>query len=171
MNRESISKSLHEWLTSFVEVPNPKLGNWPPCPYARQARLNSKFTIAFVENNNFLESINHAKNILDTQDVVVICFDHIAMSAEYVQQYVTDINKILMQEDFVVLEDHPDVSEVINGVCMNFKICGLLLMQRLSKLQEASQQLKSKGYYNSWTKEDLDNVVTWRQNLHSVELI
>ena len=33
------------WITGFVEQPNAQLGGWPPCPYARRARLNGEFEI------------------------------------------------------------------------------------------------------------------------------
>jgi len=164
LNHDFIQDQLSIWLSTFVEIPNQKLGNWSPCPYARRARIDNKISIIFADDHNFIESINHAKKLLESKEVVVICFDHLVNSADYVQQFVKNINKILMKEDFVVLEDHPDIPESINGVCMNFQECGLLLMQQLSKLQEASSQLRSKGYYDTWTTRDLDNVVTWRQN-------
>ena len=163
LDRDLLINHLHRWLATFVEIPNQKLGDWPPCPYARRARIDNKFSIIFADDHNLTSSINEAKTLLQSKDVVVICFDHLANSADYIQQFVKDINKILMKEDFVVLEDHPDIPEFINGVCMNFQGCGLLLMQRLSKLQEASNQLRSKGYYDLWSTQDLDNVVTWRQ--------
>lgn len=171
MDHEIITDALYKWLTEFVEIPNKLLGNWPPCPYARKARLDNNFSITFANHYDLDNAITDAKTLLTSKDIVVICFDHKIVSAEYIQQFVRDINKILMQEDFVILEDHPNIPEFINGVCMNFKGCGLLLVQRLSKLQNASQQLQSKGYYHNWTTQDLDNVVTWRQNLNSAESI
>jgi hypothetical protein len=45
---------------------------------------------------------------------------------------------------------------------MNFGKCGLLLIQKLSKLNAASEQLKQKGYYDNWPAESLDYVVSWR---------
>jgi hypothetical protein len=45
---------------------------------------------------------------------------------------------------------------------MNFNFCGLLLMQRASKLKTASDQLDRAGYYNVWSEQELDEVVNWR---------
>jgi hypothetical protein len=64
-----------------------------------------------------------------------------------------------------VLEDHPDSEEFINGVQMNFGKCGLMILQRLSKLNTATTQLKNKGYYDTWSEENLDQVVNWRHDL------
>ena len=38
----------------------------------------------------------------------------------------------------------------------------LVLMQRLSKINEASKHLESTPYYKTWTKENLDDVKNWR---------
>jgi len=46
---------------------------------------------------------------------------------------------------------------------MNFGKCSLILVQRLSKLTEASNILKEKGYYDNWSQENLDDVVIWRK--------
>jgi hypothetical protein len=65
----------------------------------------------------------------------------------------------------VVLEDHPDSEEFINGAKMNFGECGLMILQQLSKLNTAADQLKQKGYYATWSDENLDQVVNWRYDI------
>lgn len=158
MNQAEIHDALTQWLVTFVEQPNPLLNNWPPCPYARQARLNNKIHIVF---DSPLEIENYV-TFLDNYDVVVLCFDHAVFSASQIELFTKHINSILMWEDYVVLEDHPDSEEFINGVKMNFGKCGLMILQRLSKLNMASDQLREKGYYETWSEENLDDVVNWR---------
>jgi hypothetical protein len=70
MDQDRIREKLREWLVDFVEKPNPLLNNWPPCPYARQARLANKIHIVF---DSPLE-IAHYVTFLDDYDVVVLCF-------------------------------------------------------------------------------------------------
>ena len=36
---------------------------------------------------------------------------------------------------------------------------------RIKSANAASDQIMSKGYYDSWTQADIDGVVTWRHNL------
>ena len=163
MDEDNIRSSLLEWMINFVERPNSLLGDWPPCPYARKARLDNRFKILFDYSNDFSDSIAYSKIVLDSNDVVVICFDHKNIDAIYLQDLIKNKNTLLMQDDYVILEDHPDIPELVNGVSMNFGKCGLLLMQRLSKLNDASKQLKEKGYYNHWDQSAVDNVVSWRQ--------
>jgi hypothetical protein len=47
---------------------------------------------------------------------------------------------------------------------MNFGHCGLLVVQKLDKLNTASDQLRDKGYYNHWDQAAIDQVVSWRKN-------
>ena len=155
---EDVNARLQAWLVNFVEVEHPSLGGWAPCPYARQARLNNKISVVVDDPTyiaDHLEKLNH-------YDVVIVCFDPIEFSADQITKFVVHINNILEDKDAIVLEDHPDVPEFINGVPMNFGYCGLLIMQRASKLKVASDQLKRAGYYDVWSDQELDEVVNWR---------
>jgi len=162
MNREYIMLELTSWLVNFVEKPNLLLGDWAPCPYARQARINNLLQIVFADSNKLTDAVDQALPLLATKDVVIICFDHNQIAADLVEILVGDLNRKLMPTDHVILEDHPDRIELLNGVSMNFGKCGLLLLQKLSKLTVASDQLKQKGYYDSWSTESLDYAVSWR---------
>lgn len=162
MDEQYISKQLTKWIVDFVERPNKLLGDWPPCPYARKTRLENKLHIFFCRTDNFCNCIEEAKLLLESKDVIVMCFDHTQISVEQLQKIVKDYNQQLMQQDYVILEDHPYAPEFVNGCNMNFGICGLLLLQRLSKLNEASKQLKNTSYYDSWDNAAFKEVVAWR---------
>lgn len=162
MNQQDIIEKLNKWMIEFIEVPNPKLGDWAPCPYARQARVNNNISIKFATISELTDVINESIETLSHKEVVIICFDHNFIDPVELQSYVEGMNKTLMPINYVILEDHPLSPEYINGVNMNFGSCGLLLMQKLDKLNSASDQLRDKGYYKHWSKEDLDSVVTWR---------
>jgi hypothetical protein len=161
MDQPRIQQQLQEWLTTFVEQPNQLLNNWPPCPYARQARLANKIHVVF---DSPLEIARYV-TFLDRYDVVVLCFDHAEFTSSQVELFTQHINSILIHKDYVVLEDHPNSEEFVNGVKMNFGKCGLMILQRLSKLNTAADQLKEKGYYTTWSEENLDQVVNWRYDL------
>lgn len=164
MNQTLVQEQLLAWLKEFVEQPNPLLGNWAPCPYARQARINNQIKIEFVEATDLCRETYDNLHWLDKFDVLVLCFDHAQISATLTQEYVKTMNSELMKENIVILEDHPDAKEYVSGVNMNFGKCGLLVVQKLDKLNTASEQLQSKGYYNHWNQEAVDEVVTWRFN-------
>lgn len=167
MNEEEIKKDLITWMKEFVEKPNSLLGNWAPCPYARQARLQDKVDITFVEPEFLLSRIR-----LDTtlwkdneQEAIVYAIDHKKVNARDLAERCNNWNtNLLMKDDFVILEDHPYTVEHVNGVHMNYGKCALVILQKLSKLNEASEKLKDKGYYDTWSDKEKKFVVDWRFN-------
>ena len=162
MNFNDIEKKLIEWMIGFVERPNLLLNNWAPCPFARQARINDKIEIQYSEIDTLVSCVNNSLPLLDHKEVVVICFDHTKIEADFLQEVVMNLNKKLIENNYIILEDHPDAIEYVNSVHMNFGHCGLLVIQKADKLAAASKQLNIKGYYDVWSKEELDSVVTWR---------
>jgi len=162
MNQEFIKDQLTSWLINFVEKPNESLNGWSPCPYARQARINNQIEIVYTDSCDlYMTTINCIQH-LDNKEVVVIAFDHKSIDPARLQEIVHYLNERLLPINYVVLEDHPHTPEYINDVKMNFGHCGLLILQKLDKLTIASNQLKEKGYYDVWSKNDLDSVVSWR---------
>jgi hypothetical protein len=163
MSPQDLEQKLTEWLVDFVEQPHPGLGQWAPCPYARQARINNQIKIVHSDHQRLTATVEQQLSELEQKEVVVICFDHTKISAQELEKLIKVYNQqVLMARNYVILEDHPDAVELVNGVCMNFGHCGLLIIQKLDKLTTASEQLKSKGYYNTWSQAELDQVVTWR---------
>jgi len=158
MDEQAIRQQLEHWLTDFVEQPNPLLNNWPPCPYAKQARLSNKIHIVFDNPLSIAEYVS----LLNDYDVVVLCFDHVKFSSDQIELFSKHINSILLWQDYVVLEDHPDAEELVAGVRMNFGECGLMVLQKLTKINQAADMLRAKGYYDGWSEENLAQVVDWR---------
>ena len=162
MDQELITQQLHQWMKDFVEQPNEKLNGWAPCPYARQARINDKILIVFENPVNFSSAIDQAIDKLTDKEAVIIVFDHILISHEDLTKFVQTKNLELSKKNIVLLRDHPADPEYINDVKMNFDVCGLLVIQKLSELKNASQFLESKGYYKSWDPLTHQSMTAWR---------
>ena len=162
MDKELIKTQIIQWMEDFVEKPSPMLNGWAPCPFARQARINDKIEIIFTEPRKLMDAVEKNLQVLDSKDVLIVCFNHSDIHYELLSATVKLYNSKLMKRDYVILEDHPSDPEILNGVQMNFGMCGLLLVQKLSKLITASEQLKEKGYYSKWPAENLEAVVNWR---------
>jgi hypothetical protein len=160
LTQESVTTELLKWMEEFVEVPHPSLGGWPPCPFARQARLSKNIDIRQGQ-----DPYNDCVSLLDydwSKEVVVFWYDYI--DTELFIDLVNRANSILLANDIVALEDHPDTEEIIAGIKMNFGVCPIIVLQKNNKLNSAADQLKEKGYYHTWTQEDVDKIVTWRYN-------
>lgn len=157
-----ITAELINWMQEFVEKPNPALGDWAPCPYARAARLANKIAIVFSDADALTTTVEDQLQVLEDKEVVVVCFNHLDISAEALEAQVKEHNQTLMPRNYVILEDHPDAVEHVNGVHMNFGLCGLLVVQKLNKLNTAADTLRERGYYEHWDQAALDSVVAWR---------
>lgn len=159
MNHEQVTAELLKWMEEFVEVPHPSLGGWPPCPFARQARLTKNIDIRQGQDP-YADCLSLLYYEWD-KEVVVFWYDYIDP-----ESFIDDVNRAnsaLLPKDIVALEDHPDTEEVIAGVKMNFGLCPIIVLQKNGKLNLAADQLEEKGYYHSWSKEDVDKIVTWRR--------
>jgi hypothetical protein len=149
---------IQKWLDDFVTQPNPLLNGFPPCPYARAAIVD------YVETDHVSNSLEHLlENWNDDIQVVCLYTATENYTPEGLSYIVKEFNKVAMPKDIVALEDHPEDEEDVNGVKMNFGKCIIILVQRLTKVNEASELLRKKGYYDTWSKENLDDVVNWRE--------
>ena len=153
---------IKNWIENFVSEHNTEIGQ-VPCPFAKEAMLKER--INYVSGGKhtitpLLDSL--ADNWDDKYEVVVVYADKDELTPNQLRILVEDFNKLARDKDVVALEDHPDEPEILNGVSMNFGIAILILVQRLSKLNKASDILKKKGYYDNWPKENYDDVVKWR---------
>ena len=151
-----MEEQIKQWIDEFVSIHNESL-NQIPCPYAKNA------LIKYIETDSIAQSLADTKNNW-TDDIEVVCL--YTATENYTPWMLTKLVEIFnmeaMHKDLVALEDHPLNEEIINGAKMNFGLCSLVLVQRLSKLNNASNILKEKGYYKNWSKENLADVVNWR---------
>jgi hypothetical protein len=70
----------------------------------------------------------------------------------------------LLAADLIVLEDHPDDVEDVNGVIMNQGKYALALVQSLSDLDRRAKQMADKGFYHSWPEEYLTGLFENRKD-------
>jgi len=159
LTQDTVESALLKWMEEFVEVPHPGLGGWPPCPFARQARLSKNIDIR-AGTDPFIDSTSLLEYNWD-KEVVVFWYNHI--DPDSFLDSVNRANSVLLEKDIVALEDHPDTEEIIAGVKMNFGLCPIIVLQKNSKLNQAADQLKEKGYYHTWSQADVDKIVTWRR--------
>lgn len=154
-------ESIINWIKDFLEKPNENLNGFPPCPYARQARLNN--AIMFCEgsmvNDDFIDFD------LTSYEVAVVIYDKDHYTGEAFERALDFVNKKYLKErDLIALPDHPDNVEVVKGVSMNQGEYALAIVGRISDLNERSKQLYKKGYYEGWDKDYLTEVFKGRQD-------
>ena len=164
MNLEQAQQDIMTWLTTFVEQPHPALGSWPPCPYARRARMDNKFQIrAGTEPYWDLMHVD-----LGNLDVLALVYDPTDFAAEEFEDLVQRANQgFLLARDLIALPDHPDAPEIVNGVIMNQGQWAIVFVQALVKLNAHAKTLADRGYYHGWPEQYLTVLFEGRRDPRS----
>ena len=153
-----------KWVVEWVSVYNENL-DAIPCPFAKQALIDGK--IEWVEASG-IDAVTTRLDMVPAGlpcEVLVIIIDPEHITAKELSAMVRRYNRdVLMPAGYVALEDHPYEPEIIAGEKMNQGTWALILIQETEKLNRASKMLEKSDYYKKWTKENIDDVVTWRKS-------
>lgn len=156
-----MKEELQNWIEEFVSVYNENLKQIP-CPFAKKAIIDKTVRYVPSSKSTIAGKLELYANLWNDTYEVAIFYIMDDITPEELSTVVENFNDKFMPRDFVVLEDHPDDPEIMNGVSMNFGKAPLVLLQRLSKINWASEQLHKRGYYKSWPEENYKDVVEWR---------
>lgn len=164
MDIKKVQADIEKWIVDFVEVPHPALGGWAPCPYARKARLDRDFTIRLGVNPYF-DLMNVARDGLGSKSVLILVYDPEEFPH---QQFASDLKaaneEALLHNDILVLEDHPEDPEIVNGISMNQGTYALALVQSLSDLNQKAKLVAKKGFYSAWPEDYLQALFQHRED-------
>ena len=164
MNLEQVKVDIDRWIEEFLEIPNPALGGWAPCPYARRAKLDNAYEVR-LGNNILFDLIDVGRNGLGDKDVVILAYNpakYAGVDFELAVQ--TACQEYLIPQDLIALVDHPALPELVNGVSMNQGTYALILIQRLSDLDQRAAAIGRKGFYDSWPESYLRELFQHRQD-------
>ena len=164
MELEQVKQDIESWIENFVEVPHPALGGWPPCPFARKARLSGTVSI-LLGTDPYFDLKTRSQWGMGKYEVVVYAYDPVLWTYPRFHTLLDSANKdFLLSKDLLVLEDHPDDVEIVNGICLNQGKYALALVQCLSDLNTKARQIASKGFYHGWPEEYLQGLFHHRQD-------
>jgi hypothetical protein len=164
MEIEQVKRDIESWIENFVEVPHPALGGFPPCPYARSARLKKTYEV-YVGMDPYYDLKNRARYGMGNREVIIYAYDPEEWNHELFAASIESANnEHLLKADILALEDHPTDIENVNGVIMNQGKYALALVQSLSDLNAKAQQMASKGFYHNWPEEYLTGLFQHRQD-------
>lgn len=166
-SEQELISDVSGWILNWVSVPNEKLGH-VPCPFARNALITDKIEWQLCDDREHLHNSLYCimENGLPREIVILGC-NRTNISAKDLIELTDDANRRwLLPSGLIALEDHPDDLEIIAGEVMNQGKWALIVVQEISKLKHASEILKRQGYYDRWTQEQVNAMVSVRyQNL------
>ena len=164
LNIDQVTQDIEQWIQNFVEVPHPALGGFPPCPYARSARLKRSYEV-FVGSDPYFDLKNRTRYGMGNKEVIIYAYDPTEWPRELFASSLDQANQeFLLDADMLVLEDHPADVEMVNGICMNQGTYALALVQSLSDLNTKATQMAAKGFYDSWPNDYLTALFQHRKD-------
>ena len=167
MDITTVTRDIESWITNFLEVPHPVLGGFPPCPYARSARLKQSYQIV-LGTDPLTDLQQRADQGLDGREVWIYVYDPVLCSHAQLSQAIDQANQeFLLPRDILALEDHPSDIENVNGVIMNQGTYALALVQGLSDLNHKARLVARKGFYDAWPEDYLEALFQHRQDPRS----
>jgi hypothetical protein len=165
MQIDRARQDILRWLMDFVEQPQSQLAGWPPCPFARQARLRN--AIDFRSGTEVTADLHTMADIGDWQ-VVIWVYDADQLDHQQFDQDIQNCNQqFLASRDLIALGDHPRDQETVQGLSLNQGAWAMVLVQGLSLLDHHAQQLYQQGYYRGWPRDYLDLLFRGRRDPRS----
>ena len=164
MDLAQVKQDIAAWIENFVEVPHPQLGGWPPCPYARSARLKNSYEVC-IGIDPYFDLKNRSRWGMNDKEVIIYAYNPKDWNHRQFSVSIQSANEeYLIKNNLIALEDHPDDIEIVNGVCMNQGTYALALVQSLSDLNDKARTIAAKGFYHDWPEDYLQGLFKYRQD-------
>lgn len=137
--------------TQYLSRPQNDLGGLAVCPYAAHAKYKIldrvRKKIKFERDQHLLETVD-----------VLLYLKEFRMKQSQMYLLCDQLNHT--HKDYVFLADHWDTETKIQDVRTNNGLYNLILCQKRTKLENARKFLRSKNYYNYWSKKYLKDVMS-----------
>ena len=145
----------------YISLKREEIGGHAICPFAKSF-LDK---VEIIESKDFwLDAIKCMNNKVHPM-VYVIYGDKDKYNKEWLERVCNIHKKYSRDKDLWLIWDHPDQINEINGVKTNNKEYAILLIQKLSELNQYSKRLHKTNYYDFWDKDYYTKIVENRCNL------
>ena len=174
---EDVKQDVRKWSEHFLEIPNKHLGGFPACPFAKKTWNDDKVIVEVKRKNKWYKTeLNGHLQQLDfsVHEILIFCDPYFNYSLEEFQEIIDAYNTWYNKKDIFFMGFHPhnpaneEEQEFLvtpNGdtpVIEDSIDYSMMLAQKFSQLQEASDKLHKAGYYNKWPKGYYQDVVVSR---------
>ena len=179
--QKEIKNDVRKWSENFLEIPNKHLGGFPACPFAKKTWQDDKIVVEVKRKNKWYKTeLNaHLKQLdFHVHEILIFCDPYFNYSLEDFQDIIDAYNNWYNKKDIFFMGFHPlnpaneEEQEFLvtpNGetpIVESDLAYSMMLIQKFSQLQEASDKLHRQGYYRLWPKEYYRDVVVSRQKTY-----
>ena len=174
---EDVKQDVRKWSEHFLEIPNKHLGGFPACPFAKKTWNDDRVLVEVKRKNKWYKTeLNQYLKQLDfsVHEILIFCDPYFNYSLEDFQDIIDAYNNWYNKKDIFFMGFHPhnpaneEEQEFLvtpNGDTPTVESdleYSMMLAQKFSQLQEASDKLHRIGYYEKWPKGYYQDVVVSR---------
>jgi len=155
---QAIIRETREWSAHALEQSNEYYNNLPACPYAKKAWQDEKVGFCFKYSTDWQDLYKLISQWDDSKDVVILV-DFSPLPLDEMDGYLDQLNQAIadgffINRDMFLMGFHPDDegNELLDNDEFESTVeapYAMIFLQRLTKLQEASDTLRMKGYYDT----------------------
>jgi hypothetical protein len=167
-----IEQDIWNWVINYIEVANEFYNyKFPPCPYAKSARLKGLMdVVAYQQGNikNFIDS--QVNDIVENKkfNVRVIVFPAHVRWYFHIHKHVQNLNKTIILKDYYAqygraLQTSSQYAGIFKG-----KPYFIVIVNKLSDILSGHQSLLSTDYYDNWTNDHYNHVVNRRRDMYNL---
>ena len=178
---EDVKKDVRKWSEHFLEIPNKHLGGFPACPFAKKTWKDDKVVVEVKRKyKQYKAELNAQLKQLDfsVHEILIFCDPYFNYSLEDFQEIIDAYNSWYNKKDIYFMGFHPlnpaneEEQEFLvtpNGDAPTVESdleYSMMLAQKFSQLQEASDKLHRIGYYEKWPTGYYQDVVVSRHKTY-----
>ena len=177
----SSNQNLKNWILDYLSKPNPFFNDLPPCPFAKKAWADDKVWIAVkTKHSTYKKELNDCLKNLDftKKEILIFCDPYYSYSPDELHYATEEYNEWYNRKDIYFMSFHPsnpatvEEQEFLVAPTENKEVhesypehkYSMMLIQKFSQLQQASDKLHRQGYYKLWPDEYYQDVVVSRAN-------
>ena len=177
-SKKEITDDVRKWSEHFLEVPNKHLGGFPACPFAKKTWNDNKVIIEVKRKyKQYKAELNtHIKQLdFKVHEILIFCDPYFSYSPDELHMATEDFNEWYNRKDFYFMSFHPsnpateEEQKFLVSPNNDTNLSGpdykysMMLVQKFSQLQKASDKLKKQGHYSQWPDEYYRDVVVSRE--------
>lgn len=167
-----VEEDIWTWIKEYVEVNHAFYGNsFPPCPYAKAARLKGAIDIEVYESGNIEEFIKtNLQNLIDQKDKKITQRALILPPRTKWRfgliRFLNNLNVNIISQNYYMQFGQAIKTKSQYPGLFNSGPYFIILINVLSEVLDGHKALLSTDYYKPWSKEHYNAVVGRRQEMY-----
>jgi hypothetical protein len=160
--QDKIKSDILDWLINFVEA-NHSFYNFkfPPCPYAKAARLKGLVDIKVYETGSVR---NYIVDQTETTNIRILVFPPQVQWYFGIKRFINKLNEsLILKNQYAQYGKAISTKSKYPGILKNTPYF-IVIINNLSDVLDGQEALSKTDYYKNWTKKHFNAVVVRRQD-------